>query len=352
MFSAHFYQSPHKDKVLSMPNAGNNYFLCSERVGFRWWQPEDLELAMDLWGNAQVTRLFNKEPLTEAQVARRLTQEIESAKRYQIQYWPIYCCREDTHIGCAGLRYYAEGIAELGIHLKPEYWGRGFATEVGNRVIQHAFDNDLANALFAGHHPENKASRNVLIKLGFLGIPAQLYAPTDLFHPSYMLYQDPPECKTRIATSNDARALAIVHCGSINETFGGILDDYVEARSIDYCEERWEERFVRNSSTTLALVRGEQIVGFASIASSDDGGTVGLLERIYLHPRVLGSGHGNTLIHWCEQTLKPRGKKTIELWVFEVNARARHFYEKHGYKPDGCSKVDFGARLLRYSKVL
>jgi hypothetical protein len=51
---------------------------------------------------------------------------------------------------------------------------------VGKRVIQHAFDNRLANALFAGHHPENKASRNALLKLGFLGTAAKYYEPTGL----------------------------------------------------------------------------------------------------------------------------------------------------------------------------
>ena len=157
----------------------------------------------------------------------------------------------------------------------------------------------------------------------------------------------------RPAAPNDARALAIVHHHSIRDTFGGLLEDYVRARCLDYCEQAWERRFANNECIALALVRGEQIVGFAAVALSPDDdvkGTAGRLNRIYLHPSAWGNGYGNTLMHWCEETIKALGFKTIRLWVFEVNARARHFYEKHGYKPDGCSKQNFGAAMVRYVK--
>ncbi len=334
-------------------NSSNIYFLKSARVGFRWWRSDDLPAAMALWGNPEVTRLFNKEPLTEEQVARRLEREIESAQRHHIQYWPAFVLDDNIHIGCAGLRPYATDVLELGVHLKPQFWGSGLATEVGRRLIQHAFDEGLAQALFAGHHPENNASRNALLKLGFLGTAAQFYEPTGLFHPSYLLYREPPPFRTRPATASDARAIAIVHRDSIRETFGGLIENYVRARTLEHCEQGWERRLTNNECTTLALVRGEQIVGFASVAPSPDEdvkGTAGELDRIYIHPSAWGNGHGDTLMQWCEETLEALGFKTIKLWVFEVNERARRFYEKHGYKPDGCIKQDFGARLLRYGK--
>ncbi len=329
--------------------------MTSNRVGFRWWQADDTQLAMDLWKNPQVTRLFYKEPLTEEQVSHRLVMELESATKHHIQYWPIFLLEDGAHAGCAGLRYHSENKLEFGIHLKPEYWGCGLATEVGRRVIDHAFDNRLTNALFAGHHPQNKASRNALLKLGFIGATAQFYEPTGVFEPSYLLYMEPPQFSTRAVKAGDARALAIVHSYSIMGTFTGLLDDYVKARSLDYCEQRWEDRLAKNECQTIVLLRGEQIVGFASAAPSTDedvAGIAGDVDRIYLHPSSLGAGHGNTLIKWCEETLKAQGFKTIKLWVFTVNERARRFYEKHGYEQDGCTKRDFDANLLRYSKSI
>lgn len=375
----------------------SHYFMQCARVGFRWWQADDLPAAMSLWGDPQVTRLFNKDPLTQEQVKQRLAQEIKNAQKHHIQYWPIFSLADDLLIGCAGLRPYAADKLELGFHLKPAYWGQGLATEVGKHVIEYAFENQIAKAIFAGHHPDNHASRNTLLKLGFIGTAAQYYQPTGLYHPSYLLYRDTPDrtptCTTRLATPQDARALAIVHCYAIRDTFSSTIADYVKARSLEYCEQAWERRFANNECTTIALIRGEQIVGFASVAplreemprqtvvgegqkeeeeeeddereieieketeiesedDDDDDKSAGLLDRIYIHPTAWGNGFGNTLIEWCETTLKMQGYKTIKLWVFAVNERARRFYEKHGYKLDGHSKEDYGATLLRYGKSL
>jgi RimJ/RimL family protein N-acetyltransferase len=44
-----------------------------------------------------------------------------------------------------------------------------------------------ASALFAGHHPANRSSRDLLLKLGFRYTHDEYYAPTGLQHPSYLL---------------------------------------------------------------------------------------------------------------------------------------------------------------------
>lgn len=338
-----------------MNRTDSEYFMKSDRIGFAWWQPDDLPSAMELWGDPAVTRLFRKERFTKEQVAERLTKEIETAGSHGVQYWPIYCLENNEHVGCAGLRPYTEDTLELGFHLKPKFWGSGIATEVGLRIIKHAFDSRLSEAIFAGHHPDNKSSRNTLLKLGFLGTESEFYSPTGLYHPSYLLYREPQSMSTRLATFRDARALAIVHYHSIRDTFAGVLNDYVTARSLEYCEEAWDKGFVNNAVTTLVLLRAKQIVGFASVGASPDDdvkGLAGELDRVYIHPSLCGNGYGGGLIEWCSDTARERGFKMIKLWVFEVNARARHVYEKHGFKPDGCAKEAYNATLLRYEKDL
>lgn len=165
-----------------------------------------------------------------------------------------------------------------------------------------------------------------------------------------------PEFVIRPATPFDAYALAVVHCDSIQATFSGLLDDYVAERSsVQYCEQGWETRLANAEVMTVVLLSGKQIVGFASVGPSPDGdvkGVAGELDRIYLHPSVWGSGHGGTLLKWCEEKLIELNFRTIKLWVFEVNERAIRFYEKQGYKPDGCKKRAFNATLLRYGKYV
>jgi [ribosomal protein S5]-alanine N-acetyltransferase len=54
-------------------------------------------------------------------------------------------------------------------------------------VIDVAFGELGAPALFAGHHPENASSRRTLETLGFRYVQHELYPPTGLQHPCYVL---------------------------------------------------------------------------------------------------------------------------------------------------------------------
>ena len=89
---------------------------------------------------------------------------------YGLQYWPMFLLDSDRHVGCAGLRPYRseQRVYEFGVHLCRAFWGRGLAREAALAVIAHAFDTLDAEALFAGHHPANHASRQLLLKLGFV----------------------------------------------------------------------------------------------------------------------------------------------------------------------------------------
>jgi ribosomal-protein-alanine N-acetyltransferase len=164
------------------------YFLQSARLGFRHWSEDDLPLALALWGDPAVTR-FTGGPFSEGQIAERLRSEIASQNEFRFQYWPIFLRETGEHVGAAGMRAYkpAEKINAMGFYLRPPFWGRGFAEEAGRAVIAYAFDSLGASALFAGHHPENAASKRILTKLGFQYTHKQLYPPTGLDHDSYLL---------------------------------------------------------------------------------------------------------------------------------------------------------------------
>jgi len=169
------------------------YFLCSRRLGFRRWHREDFELALGLWGDFRVTEFIDaRGQLSENQVRERLEQEIATAGSYNIQYWPIFLLSDGSHTGCCGLRPYdlAQGIYEIGFHIRPKYWRRGFASEAALSVMEHAFQVLGAKGLFAGHNPRNDPSRLLLAKLGFRYTHDEYYAPTGLDHPSYLLTAD------------------------------------------------------------------------------------------------------------------------------------------------------------------
>jgi [ribosomal protein S5]-alanine N-acetyltransferase len=168
-----------------------HFFLQSPRLGFRHWTISDFPLALSLWGDPQVTRFIGG-PLSPEKIQERLRAEIEFSSLHSVQYWPIFLLETREHAGCSGLRPYQleSRVYELGVHLKPAFWGHGLAEEAARAVIHFAFAQLGAKALFAGHHPANSATRHLILKLGFRHTHEELYPPTGLNHPSYLL--EPP----------------------------------------------------------------------------------------------------------------------------------------------------------------
>ena len=168
----------------------SEYFLKSRRLGFRNWSMDDLDLAYGLWGDFEVTKLFDaRGPLSKEQVKDKLVQELATLSAHEIQYWPVFLLESGEHIGCAGLRPYdiAKGIFEIGFHIRSNHWQKGYATEAARAVIDYAFTCLNVKALFAGHNPKNLSSRRLLLKLGFHYTHDEFYEPTGLDHPSYLL---------------------------------------------------------------------------------------------------------------------------------------------------------------------
>ena len=166
----------------------SEYFLISDRLGFRTWREDDLPLAMELWTDARVTGLFGG-PYTPEKVRTRLEREMEMQREFGMQYWPVFWLAGGRHVGACGLRprRVEERVPELGYHLRPEFWGQGLAVEAARAAIEFGFGRLGAKAIFAGHHPENAASRRVLLKLGFYFTGDEIFPETGILEPTYRL---------------------------------------------------------------------------------------------------------------------------------------------------------------------
>jgi RimJ/RimL family protein N-acetyltransferase len=166
----------------------SEYFLISERLGFRAWREEDLPLAMELWTDARVTAFFGG-PYTPEMVRARLEREMGTQREFGMQYWPIFLLAGGRHAGVCGLRPWRveDKVPELGYHLRPDFWGHGLAVEAGRAAIEFGFGRLGARAIFAGHHPENAASGKVLLKLGFRYTGDEVFPETGILEPTYRL---------------------------------------------------------------------------------------------------------------------------------------------------------------------
>lgn len=164
----------------------DRYFLSSERLGFRPWRENDLPLAMSLWMDARVTGFFGG-PYSREQAEARLAREIACRHASGIQYWPMFLLADGRHVGVCGLRPWKPGVPELGFHLRPEFWSLGLGFEAAAAVIRYGFERLGAEAIFAGHHPQNEPSRRLLLKLGFRYQGEEIYPPTGAMEPTYLL---------------------------------------------------------------------------------------------------------------------------------------------------------------------
>jgi GNAT superfamily N-acetyltransferase len=63
------------------------------------------------------------------------------------------------------------------------------------------------------------------------------------------------------------------------------------------------------------------------------------LEALYVLPRAWGSGHADELHDAAVMELGRRDVAIARLWVLDGNVRARRFYERHGWRADGTSRV-------------
>lgn len=162
--------------------------LHSDRLVLRPWAPEDTEAVLDLYSRWDVVQYLGTNPKT-------LTQPAEAATRIAVWagfpgplhgVWAIVPAGGGQPIGTALLKLLPDSGSgtpskhtEVGWHLHPEAWGHGYATEAGRRLLEHAWEQGLAE-VFAVTYPQNSASQAVCRRLGMapLGLTDRFYDVT------------------------------------------------------------------------------------------------------------------------------------------------------------------------------
>lgn len=126
----------------------------------------------------------------------------------------------------------------------------------------------------------------------------------------------------------------------------GLAEDFIDP-------ERWRRRLETPPRGWTTYVAGNPVVGFVSVGPSRDERALGELYAIYVHPGAWSTGAGRLLIGRGEARLAERYDEAT-LWVLEDNPRARRFYERAGWAPDGAKKSEerWGAPAaeVRYRK--
>lgn len=122
----------------------------------------------------------------------------------------------------------------------------------------------------------------------------------------------------RPATFADAQAVANVFVVARTECFT-FLDTVYD---LPFFVGLFGEKIIPKGNVWIAELDRE-VVGFVEVIDTE-------LDRIYVLPAWHGKGVGQILLDKAKE-LSPDG---LWLWVFQKNAQARRFYEKHGFNLD------------------
>ncbi|MBI2701042.1 MAG: GNAT family N-acetyltransferase [Mycobacterium sp.] len=166
--------------------------------------------------------------------------------------------------------------------------------------------------------------------------------------------------EVRDAVPADASQVADVHVRSWRSAYRGLIDqDYLDSLTPESWTHRYQfGRMGLRVPTTLVAVADGTICGFASVGlcRDDDLADHGELVAIYVDPRYVNTGVGRLLVGAARERLADRGFAAATLWVLRDNDRARRFYERDGWHPDGARRTrSYGGRPteeVRYRRTL
>jgi len=112
---------------------------------------------------------LNQELAPRAQSSDWIERQLARYENYRFGHQALIEKSSGAFIGQAGLL--TQEIAgtteiEIGYHILPDYWGKGFATEAAIAFRKYAFENAVSSSLVSVIDIRNKASQNVAQKIG------------------------------------------------------------------------------------------------------------------------------------------------------------------------------------------
>ena len=161
-----------------------NLELESDRLLLRPLAECDLDIAVEVLTDPEVMR-FVGATHSEDQVAEEFETSLRRGAGGAIGIWctverssevklgwtillPLPIERLDTDWSLVGGPDLPDCEVEIGYLLKRSAWGRGYATEAAGRLLRFAFEETALEEVVAVTDPANRASQNVLRKIGLI----------------------------------------------------------------------------------------------------------------------------------------------------------------------------------------
>ncbi len=160
--------------------------------------------------------------------------------------------------------------------------------------------------------------------------------------------------KIRKAKIGDEKILAFIQTESWKNGFKDIISetDLEKYTNITKAEEMYSRVLKENYAENFIFeIDGKPhcIAAWSRVRNSEFSDSA---ELICIHSLCdnWGKGYGSMMMTHILNEIKNAGFKSVLLWVFEKNTRARKFYEKHGFELTDRTQVSYGAVEVMYCK--
>ena len=144
----------------------------------------------------------------------------------------------------------------------------------------------------------------------------------------------------RSAKADDAAALAELGARTFTDTFGHLyqpsdLEIFLQNHSPD----NWDKELSDPAFEVRVAERAGVLVGYVKLGPPhlpfEPRGEAAELRQLYVIEEVKGQGIADELIRWVIDRARDKRADHLYLSVFTENHRARRFYEKYGFEPEG-----------------
>jgi len=138
----------------------------TERLVIRTFCFDDFSDFLKIHSNKEVMRFFMSGVKSLSEAISVFSFIRNHQKKYGFSYWGVFKKDTGEYIGQAGVTYKDDGDLNLCFAFLPEFWGKGYASEVVPAVIDWIFKNVDVKYITAMAMPENKRSRDFMEKIG------------------------------------------------------------------------------------------------------------------------------------------------------------------------------------------
>jgi RimJ/RimL family protein N-acetyltransferase len=145
--------------------------IHTPRLFIRSFAQDDAEAMFKVLGDPETMRFFSIWLAKSVENARGFIRWVTGMEReHGYSFWAVVEKGSGEVIGDCGLAP-LEGHGpevELGCDLRRDKWNLGYATEAGTACLEYGFNELKLDRIIAVTHPDNKAARRVVEKLGMV----------------------------------------------------------------------------------------------------------------------------------------------------------------------------------------